>query len=249
MLKKLFCNLENHNTSVFTMLKALKYFFVAVLLFGAAKFLAIVLIKDYSPEEKKAAIEVKEQALEKKKKSVAEKAGFSDSKESSSEEDSIAMVETPVEEPAKKQAVAAVSQGNTKLIGEDYFQDLKNSYLSPIIAKLPEGRSREDVVVRYYRHNMDNDRVYALRRLGYYLHEKEPEDSKDLESNVLYYGREVDIRDIQLVAYTLMKNGVPLRAIKQSQFDWKLSAIEIGTDSLLQDSPLLTAASIESFQR
>ncbi|MEQ9403160.1 MAG: hypothetical protein RIM99_06235 [Cyclobacteriaceae bacterium] len=131
----------------------------------------------------------------------------------------------------------------------DYFQNLKNTYLNPILAELPEGRSREDVVVRYYKHNEDRDKVYALRALGYYLHEKEAEDSKESPSNVLYYGSDVDIRDIQIVAYTLLKNGVPLKAIQPSQYDWKYHSLEIGADSLLEGKSTLKIANVQAFNR
>ncbi len=130
---------------------------------------------------------------------------------------------------------------------DSFFQNLKNSYLGPILADLPEGRSREDIVVRYYKHQKDASKVYTLRKLGYYLHEREAQDSKDYGSNVLYYGSDVDLRDIQLVAYTLVQNGVPLKAIKQSQYDWKYNAIEIGADSLLANNPLLSVADIQGF--
>ncbi len=132
--------------------------------------------------------------------------------------------------------------------GDDYFQDLKNSYLSPILASLPEGRSREDVVIRYYKHENDGDRVYALKELGYYLHEREAENNMNLPSNSLYYGSDVDLRDIKLVAYTLLKEGMPLKAIKRSAYDWKFNALEIGADSLVQNNAILSVSDIELFQ-
>ena len=136
---------------------------------------------------------------------------------------------------------------NTSISGEAYFLDLKNAYLSPILASLPEGRSREDVVVRYYKHEKDGEKVYSLKKLGYYLHEREAEDSKDYGSNVLYYGSDVDVRDIQLVAYTLKQNGIPLKAIIRSQYDWKYHSLEIGADSLLVGRPILSLDEIQSF--
>ncbi len=137
---------------------------------------------------------------------------------------------------------------NTQPTGEAYFQDLKNSYLSPILASLPEGRSREDVVIRYYKHENDGNRAYALKRLGYYLHEREAEDNQQLASNSLYYGSDVDLRDIHIVAYTLLKEGMPLKSIKQSAFDWKFNSIEIGADSLVENNPIMSVADIEAFE-
>ncbi|MEM7298703.1 MAG: hypothetical protein AAF391_10615 [Bacteroidota bacterium] len=214
----------------------------------AAVILAKLLVGDAPKKGKKMAVD-KDKLAEKV---APKKVKAEDTAENVFEEDTTQQVEekTVVEVAANPNTpLDSSARPDDSLPDETYFQTLKNSYLSPIIAKLPEGRSREDVVVRYYKHNMDNKRVYALRSLGYYLHEKEPEDSEDLESNVLYYGKDVDVRDVQLVAYTLLKNGVPLRSIKQSQFDWKSSALEIGTDSLLQENPLLTVSSIRSFER
>lgn len=223
------------------MLKAFKYSLAAVLLMVTANLLAVLFIGDYKKVEK---IEPA-----KEEKNVPGKIEQKP-EENTFKEDSTSVVESPSDLPidTSKTPLDSSAKEEIQIGSEDYFQNLKNEYLGPILAELPEGRSREDVVVRYYTHNMDNKKVYALRSLGYYLHEKEPEDSQDLESNVLYYGKDVDARDIQLVAYTLVKNGVPLRAIKQSQFEWKGSALEIGTDSLLQDNPLLTIAKIKDFQ-
>lgn len=157
--------------------------------------------------------------------------------------------ETGQEDEKKTEELPVDPQKEEQLSGDDYFQNLKNAYLSPILAEVPQGRSREDVVVRYYKHNKDNDKVYALKALGYYLHEKEAEDSKEYGSNVLYYGSDVDLRDIQIVAYTLLQNGVPLRAIEPSQFDWKYHSLEIGADSLLEDRRVLSIDKIISLKR
>lgn len=136
---------------------------------------------------------------------------------------------------------------NSEISDKDYFKSLKNSYLGPIVAALPEGRSREDVVIRYYKHNKDKDKVYVLKKLGYYLHEKEAEDSKNFGSNVLYYGSDVDVKDIQIVAYTLLQNGVPLKGIEPSQYEWKFHALEIGADSLLASRSELDISDVRNF--
>lgn len=232
------------------MLKPLKYFLTAMVLFAVAKLIGDFFYKDPYSHESKKTHDPREEVVEKSNQEIKkEVAASQESPQDSSANQSTTFDAELDKSDANKIASQVPETAQNALKGEDYFQNLKNSYLSPIVAELPEGRSREDVVVRYYKHNMDNNKVYALRSLGYYLHEKEPEDSKDLESNVLYYGRDVDVRDIQLVAYTLLKSGVPLRSIKQSQFDWKSTALEIGTDSLIQENPLLTIATIESFRK
>lgn len=134
--------------------------------------------------------------------------------------------------------------------GNDYpsLEDLKKNYLSIKNASLLEGRSREDVVIRYYKHEKDGNKVYSLRKLRYYLHEKPATETEGLGSNVIYYGDQVKPEDIQIVAYTLLENGIPLKSIERSKFDWKSNAIEIGTDSLLIGTRNMTKDQIRDFK-
>lgn len=127
------------------------------------------------------------------------------------------------------------------------LEDLKKNYLSIKNAGLQEGRSREDVVIRYYKHEKDENKVYALKKLRYYLHEKPAIETKGLGSNVLYYGNEVKLEDIQVVAYVLLENGIPLKSIERSKYDWKSNAIEIGTDPELIGTENITKDKIRNF--
>ncbi|WP_436517935.1 hypothetical protein [Ekhidna sp. To15] len=129
------------------------------------------------------------------------------------------------------------------------LSELKNLYLAPKIANLPPGQLREDVVIRYYRHDQDDDKVYVLKELGYYIHEKEANETAGLGSNVLYYGDDVKIEDIQIVAYTLLEKGLPIKAIIPTQFSWKSNSIEIGTDTLLLNNANLSRAEIQNFSK
>ncbi|MEP5104116.1 MAG: hypothetical protein ABJQ84_05825, partial [Ekhidna sp.] len=61
------------------------------------------------------------------------------------------------------------------------------------------------------------------------------------------YGGDVNIEDIQIVAFTLLANGLPIKSIERSQFEWKSNAIEIGTDTLLLDAANLTNQEIANF--
>ncbi|MEP1035590.1 hypothetical protein [Ekhidna sp.] len=129
------------------------------------------------------------------------------------------------------------------------LSDLKNRYLAPKIANLPPGQLREDVVIRYYRHDQDGEKVYILKELGYYIHEKEANETVGLGSNVVYYGSDVSIEDVQIVAYTLLEKGLPIKALIPSQFSWKSNSIEIGTDTLLLDNTILSMADIKNFSK
>lgn len=127
--------------------------------------------------------------------------------------------------------------------------DLKNNYLALKIANLPTGQLRNDVVLRYYKHEKDGDKVYDLSDLGYYIHEKEATETAGLGSNILYYGEEVNVEDIQIVALTLLNKGIPIKSIEKSQFDWKSNSIEIGTDTLLLNSSNLSNQDVIGFSK
>ncbi|MEO9872829.1 hypothetical protein [Ekhidna sp.] len=129
------------------------------------------------------------------------------------------------------------------------FSDLKNNYLAPKMASLPAGQLREDIVVRYYRHEQDGDKVYALKDQGYYIHEKEATETMGLGSNILYYGDDVNIEDIQLIAYILLEENLPLKAIEPTQFGWKSTSVEIGTDTLMLEEQTLSIDDIKNFRK
>ena len=129
------------------------------------------------------------------------------------------------------------------------LDELKNIYLAPKIANLPPGQLREDVVIRYYRHDQDGDKVYSLKELGYYIHEKEATETEGLGSNVMYYGANVAVEDIQIVAYMLLSSGLPLKSIEPSSYSWKANAIEIGTDPDILDDDNLTESDIRRFSK
>ncbi|MEP1097725.1 MAG: hypothetical protein ABJG78_21580 [Cyclobacteriaceae bacterium] len=242
------------------MAKSLTYFFAAVILVGGAKLIEVFFyeaLKPHHPDDKaykgeKATDAPKKDKLENLIQTTDSPA---DSTVQVNEEPENATSEfsdppsltdaVEVETQDSQQSAAVAAQSFT---GDDYFQNLKNSYLSPILASLPEGRSREDVVIRYYKHVNDGDKVFVLRKLGYYLHEREAEDNKGLGSNALIYGADVDPRDIKLVAYTLIKSGVSLKTIKQSAYDWKFHSLEIGVDSLAQKNDVLSLSDIQTFE-
>lgn len=242
------------------MAKSLTYFIAAVILVGGFKLIEVFFyeaLKPHHPQKKTAKGQkiVDKPKKEKLENLIETTAATSNSNEqakepsenaaeSVSDQTSATNVAEPTLAQDKQQPETSIAQS---LTGDDYFQDLRNSYLSPILAGLPEGRSREDIVIRYYKHVNDGDKVFALRNLGYYLHQREAEDSEGLGSNALIYGDDVDPRDIELVAYTLIKSGVPLKIIKKSAYDWKFHSLEIGVDSLAQDNAVLSISDIQDF--
>ena len=129
------------------------------------------------------------------------------------------------------------------------LQNLVDSYLSPILEQLPPDGLRKDIFIRYYRHNKDGIGVYKLEEMGYYIHQKPATETAGLGSNIIYYGDDVPLEDIQIVALTLLKEGIPLKSIQHTKFEWKSSAIEIGTDINLIDVPDITNQEISDFDK
>ena len=73
---------------------------------------------------------------------------------------------------------------------------------------------------------------------------------QDVGSNIIYYGDDVPLEDIQIVALTLLKEQIPLKMIKHTKFEWKSSAIEIGTDtSISNDQPNISIKEILDFDK
>lgn len=127
--------------------------------------------------------------------------------------------------------------------GQTYYKQLKNRYQTDVLSKLTHHQARTDIVIRYYHHEPDGNSAYELRDLGYYIHER-PVDPKyaEFQSNAIYYGDSVKLEDVQLVAYTLLNEGLPIKEIRSSKFSdsWKARSIEIGTDTTLLHRPTLT---------
>lgn len=126
---------------------------------------------------------------------------------------------------------------------ENFFNDLRKTYQTSVLNSLPPGKPRTDVIIRYYKHPPDGNSVYKLKDLGFYIHER-PVDKEmtDYESNSIYYGDSVKQEDLLIVAYTLIKQGMPIKSIKPSLYHdgWKYNAIEIGADSTVIEKDALT---------
>ena len=133
---------------------------------------------------------------------------------------------------------------------DTYFRNLVDEYLQSLPEKLNGKRNRTDIVVRYYPHAGDEDKVRDLSGLSLYIHEREVDSGAlNFQTNSIFYGDEVDTKDIQLIAYTLITNGVALKQIKPSKYhgDWKSRAVEIGADTTLSNQLVLSLEEIKAF--
>ena len=148
---------------------------------------------------------------------------------------------------AKEETAASDTQASP--YSDVTLSSLKNNYLAPLLATIPEGQLREDIVIRYYRHKKDLQKVDRLKALSYYIHEKEAIETAGLGSNIIYYGDDVPLEDIQIIAFTLLEEGIPLKSIKHTQFEWKAKAIEIGTDTLLINEANISIQEIQNFHK
>lgn len=146
--------------------------------------------------------------------------------------------------PSKKKVASA------SFAGDNILGSLIVEYLNPIMEKLPPDGLRKDIFIRYYRHNKDGIGVYKLEEMGYYMHQKPATETAGLGSNTIYYGDDVPLEDIQIVILTLLKEGIPIKTIKHTKFEWKSSAIEIGTDiSIPEDQPNISIEEIVDFHK
>jgi hypothetical protein len=155
-----------------------------------------------------------------------------------------ASLDEEAEEVSKEPANKAVS-GN-------YFENLLQNYKKDYLSDLGNGKVRTDIIIRYYRHAPDGNSAYALESLGFYIHER-PVEARyaEFQSNAIFYGDSVRLEDIQIVGYTLLKEGLPIKLIKPSKFSdsWKARSIEIGTDTTLLDEPTLSLSALQSLKK
>ncbi len=141
-------------------------------------------------------------------------------------------------------------EANDALTDVEYFREFSRIYKEQKL-KGVQPESRTDVVIRYYQKEKDGDKIFRLRALGFYIHERPTSEKFDqYASNAIYYGDKVSLEDIKMVAYTLMRQGVDIKTIEPSQFfsDWKAHSIEIGADDTMQDAPSLTLGDIRSLR-
>ena len=131
-----------------------------------------------------------------------------------------------------------------------FFDYLLDNYKNGKINKLEPNQLRSDVLIQYYNRKENTKQSITLTQLGFEIHNKYTNNSKEV-ANILRFGEDVALEDIQLVAYILLKQGVPLKQMVPSSYhsDWKPYAIEIGVDPLIEERPILTYRKIRNFER
>lgn len=102
------------------------------------------------------------------------------------------------------------------------------------------------VTVKYYPKNVDSAVIQdSLSKLGLKF-ETEQSPNQNIPTNSIRFGSNVTLEDVKLVAYTLIRAGVELKAIRPfaKPDDPKSSLIQVGADKSLNTRPPLTVEQI-----
>lgn len=162
----------------------------------------------------------------------------------------IEKIDPPKEKAVVEKAPVKVTSAPKKMDDSDYLNELIQAYRKDVLSKR---KYRNDVVVRYYRHEPDGDKVKVLSEYGFYIHERPIPDEKRFQefgSNVIYYGHDFPESDLKFIAAMLVSNGMEIKSIQPfKDFDgWKHKSVEIGANSRLDKKKSLTLTDIRNFR-
>jgi hypothetical protein len=110
---------------------------------------------------------------------------------------------------------------------------------------------RRAITVEYFPKNVDENKVEAaLIELGFTL-SKPHAFVTGIPTNAIWFGSPVGIDDVKLVALTLIRAGVQIRAIRPSQLPANRDRllIQVGADASIVDEPALTVEAIQRATR
>jgi hypothetical protein len=118
--------------------------------------------------------------------------------------------------------------------------------LKPSIVLRGTNKQRSKTTLKYYPKNVDVDVVTrTLKGLGFNLKTGKP--TQQLPTNSIWFGAEVPLDEVKIVALTLIEAGVLIQAIrpfKPSSASRKKFTIEVGSDPEYTSKPAITAKSI-----
>jgi hypothetical protein len=114
------------------------------------------------------------------------------------------------------------------------------------LAAATAGESRSGVTVQYFPKDVDRQTVEgALRDLGFRL-QAGPTQVPDVPTNTIWYGSQVPRSDVLLVALTLMRAGIEMKAIEPfSSSTGRATLIQVGADRTYQTRPALTVTQVQ----
>lgn len=105
---------------------------------------------------------------------------------------------------------------------------------------------RKSVTIQYFPKDVDKRIVRkALKELGFRVIPGRTV-VHDIPTNSIWFGSKVRIEDVKLVAYTLIRAGVEIKAIRLFRRSKKNCdyLVQVGADSALKDKPPLSVAEI-----
>ena len=134
-------------------------------------------------------------------------------------------------------------------ISSEYVLGLIEEYKANVLSKR---KYRNDVVVRYYRHEKDGDKATFLVEYGFYLHErpiKNQKRYKEKTTNVIYFGHEFPESDLKFITTMLLENGMKIKRLEPfKDYDgWKRKAIEIGYSTRFEKLDVMSVEDVRDF--
>lgn len=142
-----------------------------------------------------------------------------------------------------------------KLSGKEMIVQ-KSIAANDVIKKLSNNYSpNPNIAIRYYYKTVDDEKIMlSLKSLGYSFEKKQPNDHMaSQKTNSIWYGSNVSITDCKIVALSLMRAGIEIKAIRGFRNNeinpaFKSNIIEIGGDRTLEfgRTPALTVAQVEN---
>ena len=97
--------------------------------------------------------------------------------------------------------------------------------------------NKELITVQYFPKDVDHDIIQeTLQKLGFKLETGKPKIT-EVSTNSIWFGEKVKIEDVKLVAYTLIRAGVQIKAIRpfRNLSEKNPLLIQIGSDADIQD--------------
>lgn len=108
---------------------------------------------------------------------------------------------------------------------------------------------RQSVTVQYFPKDVDPDIVQStLKKLGFNFKVSKPNIS-NIPTNAIWFGSNVNIEDVKLVAYTLIRAGVQIKTIKPfkgNPAEPRASLIQVGADGDYVNSLALSVSEIHN---